>query len=81
MFGRRGAYVVSVFTHILLCLIGLFGLDQSGIILAYNLFCIIWQRGPETPARNEVEELDVGRGAFGISTAIVVSLALTPMLQ
>jgi hypothetical protein len=81
MFGRRGAYVVSGFTHILLCLIGLIGFDQSGLILTYNLFCIIWQRSPEAPVRNEVEELDIGRGALGISTAILVSLALTPMLQ
>jgi hypothetical protein len=81
MFGRRGAYVVTGFTHIMLCLVGLFGLDQSGIILTYNLFCVIWQRSLETPLRNEVEELDYGRGLFGISTAILVSLSLTPMLE
>lgn len=81
MFGRRGAYVVTSFTHILLCLVGLCGFDQSGIMLVYNLFVILWQRELETPVRNEVEELDLGRGAFGIGTAIVVSLALTPMLQ
>jgi hypothetical protein len=65
----------------MLCLVGLFGLDQSGIILTYNLFCVIWQRTLETPLRNEVEELDFGRGLFGISTAILVSLSLTPMLE
>lgn len=80
MFGRRGAYVVTGFTHILLCLVGLFGFDQAGIILIYNLYAVIWQRKLETPSRNEVEELDLGRGAFGIGAALLVALVLTPML-
>jgi hypothetical protein len=80
MFGRRGAYLVSTFTAVLLCLVGLFGWDSSRILLSYTLFSVLWQRELETPARNEVEELDFGRGAVGIVAALAVALTLCPLL-
>jgi membrane-associated protease RseP (regulator of RpoE activity) len=79
MFGRRGAYVVKTFTTLLLCISGLFGLDQANILLSYALFATIWQRELETPSRNEADELDFGRGLLGIFAALLVGLALIPM--
>lgn len=79
MFGRRGAFVVKLFTTLLLCAAGIFGLDDVNILLTYVLFASIWQRELESPVRNEVDELDFMRGLFGISAAIMVGLTLIPM--
>jgi membrane-associated protease RseP (regulator of RpoE activity) len=79
MFGRRGAYIVKACTSVLLCIFGVFGFDQTSIFLLYVLFANIWQRDLETPAMNEVEELDFGRGVLGIVTCLFVALALLPM--
>jgi hypothetical protein len=79
MFGRRGAFVVKSFAGLLLCFAGLIGFDGANIILSYVLFAVLFQRELETPARNEVEELDFVRGALGICMALVVALALFPM--
>lgn len=78
MFGRRGAYLISTFTAVLLCIVGIFGWDDSRIFLTYTLLTLLWQRELETPARNEVEELDLGRGAVGILAALFVGLTLVP---
>lgn len=80
MFGRRGAYLVKILTTLLLCALGIFGLDEPRIFLAYVLFTMIWQRDLESPALNEVDELDFGRGLVGIVSATVVVLTLFPML-
>ena len=80
MFGRRGAYLVSIITTLLLCVVGLVGLDEQRIFLVYTLFAMIWQREPESPALNEVDELDFPRGLLGIAASIVVFLTLLPML-
>ena len=79
MFGRRGAFVVKLFTTLLLCVAGIVGLDDVNIFLTYVLFASIWQRELETPCRNEVDELDFPRGLVGISGAILVGLVLIPM--
>lgn len=79
MFGRRGTYVVKAFTTVLLCAAGLLGYDNSGTLLNYAIFALTCQTELEAPARNEVDELDFGRGALGIVVAIVVCLALLPM--
>ena len=79
MFGRRGAFIVKSFTALLLVAFGIFGLDDANILLTYVLFALIWQRELETPARNEVEDLDFGRGALAIFMAFVVGLSLFPM--
>ena len=54
--------------------------DDSGIFLSYTLFALLWQRELETPARNEVEELDFLRGGVGILAALFVGLTLIPFL-
>lgn len=79
MFGRRGAFVVKLFTTVILCVAGLFGLDEANILLLYVLFVTIWQRELETPPRNEVDELDIQRGLLAISASILVGLTLIPM--
>ena len=79
MFGRRGAFVVKLFTTLLLCLMGIFGLDDTNLFLVYVLFATIWQRELESPARNEVDELDFPRGLVGIGAALLVGLVLIPM--
>lgn len=80
MFGRRGTYIVKTFTALLLCAAGIFGYDESRILLTYVLYSVLWQRELETPALNEVEELDFGRGAVAITSALLVALALVPMI-
>lgn len=78
MFGRKGAFVIKSFVSLLLCISGLVGLDNSHILLTYLLFAVIWQRELETPAWNEVEEIDLIRGGCGIAMALVVALILLP---
>jgi hypothetical protein len=79
MFGRRGILLVKTLVAAILCSAGLFGLDDSGIILNYVIVMLLWQNEIETPARNEVEELDTVRGSFGIIMAVLVFLILSPM--
>lgn len=79
MFGRRGTAVVKTFMAIILCGSGLFGFDDSGLLLNYILLIVLWQNEIEAPARNEVEELDFGRGCFAIAISIFVVLILLPM--
>jgi hypothetical protein len=79
MFGRRGTAVVKTFTAVALCGSGLFGFDDSRLLLNYVLLTILWQNELEAPARNEVEELDFGRGCFAIAMAVCVVLILLPM--
>jgi hypothetical protein len=78
MFGRRGAFLVKVFTTLLLVAVGIFGFDSEGIFLFYALYTAIWQRELEAPAQDEVTELDFGRGCAGIVTALFVFLTLLP---
>lgn len=80
MFGRRGAFVVKLFTVLLLCVAGLFGLDDMNIFLVYALYVLVFQRELESPARNEVDELDFPRGLVGIAAALAVGLTLIPMI-
>ena len=70
---------MKTFTTAILCLAGIVGFDNAGILLTYVLFAVIWQRELESPARNEVLEVDFLRGASGILMAIFVALALLPM--
>ena len=79
MFGRRGILLVRTLVAAMLCGAGLFGLDDSGILLNYVVIVMLWQNEIETPARNEVEELDFGRGCFGIGMAALVFTILLPM--
>ncbi len=72
--------MVKLFTSLFLCAAGLFGLDESNLFLIYVLFVLIWQRELETPARNEVDELDWSRGLVAIAAALIVGLTLIPML-
>ena len=79
MFGRRGAFVVKLLTTVLLCVAGIFGFDESNLLLVYVVFASIWQRELETPVRNEVDELDFPRGLLAIVTALMVGLVLIPL--
>lgn len=80
MFGRRGAFVVNIFSALLICAAGVFGLDEARTLLIYILFSFLWQRDPETPAINEVEELDFIRGGAAIGAALIVFLTILPIL-
>lgn len=79
MFGRRGILLVRTLVAAILCGAGLVGLDDSGILLNYVIVVLLWQNEIETPARNEVEELDFGRGCFGIGMAALVLTILLPL--
>lgn len=71
--------MVKTFTTLTLCIVGLFGFDESNIFLLYALFTVLWQREPETPALNEVDDLDTTRGLLGIASAVLVALTLFPL--
>jgi hypothetical protein len=79
MFGRSGALLVKTFTTIALCVAGLVGFDDAGVLLNYVLLVVLWQSELEAPARNEVEELDVVRGCTAIVAAVLVVLILWPV--
>jgi hypothetical protein len=79
MFGRRGTLLVKSLTALMLSAAGLFGFDDSGLLLSYVLMIIFWQNEIEAPARNEVEELDFRRGGFAIGMAIFAFLIILPM--
>lgn len=71
--------MVKLFSALLLCLAGLVGLDDTNILLLYVLFVLVYQRELESPARNEVDELDFPRGLVAIGAALMVGLTLIPM--
>ena len=54
--------------------------DAGNILFFYAIFAILWQRNIEGPVKNEVEELDFGRGAVAIFMACTVALVL-PVLR
>lgn len=80
MFGRRGTYIVKTGAALLAVALGIFGLDESRLLLLYLLFTTVWQRELDSPSLNEVDELDLSRGLVAIGTALVVALTLVPML-
>lgn len=80
MCGRRGAYLVKTFTTLLLVAMGLFGLDDSRIILFYVFFAAIWQGELDAPVFNEVDEMDITRGLAAIATILLVCVTLVPVL-
>lgn len=79
LFGRHVAFIINAFTLILLCIAGIFGADNSDVLLIYSLFCVIWQRGLEGPVRNEVQDVDLLRSVVAFAAALVVVLALAPL--
>lgn len=78
-FGRSFARVVQGFFILVLALAGIFGADQTNVLLCYAIFCQFWQKEPEVPCRNEVDELDSIRGFVAIATSFLVLLILTPL--
>jgi hypothetical protein len=79
MFGRSATYLTGSALAILLSIVGLFGADEARILLIYVLFSVSWQSELEPPARNEVEEVDLVRGACGIVTGLIAALILCPL--
>ena len=79
LFGRKWARVISGLSLLILVLSGVFGLDDSNILLSYVLIVTIWQRNPEIPCRNEVDDVDYGRVAVAIAGAMLASLVLLPL--
>lgn len=64
---------------LILVLSGVFGLDESNILLSYVLIVTIWQRSPEIPCLNEVDDIDLGRVAVAIAGAMLAALTLIPL--
>lgn len=78
-FGRSFARVTQGFFILSLAFAGLFGADQTNVLLCYAIFTQFWQKEPEVPCRNEVDELDSLRGFAAIALSVLVLLILTPM--
>lgn len=79
IFGRRGFFLVKTFSVLAICAAGLFGLDNSEILLVYALFVMLWQRELETPALNEIDDLGTARGLAAFPIAVLVALSLLPL--
>jgi hypothetical protein len=79
IFGRRSFFLVKTFSILAICAGGLFGFDNSEILLLYALFVILWQRELETPALNEVDDLSTVRGLAAFPIAVLVALSLIPL--
>jgi membrane-associated protease RseP (regulator of RpoE activity) len=78
-FGRSFSRVVHGSAVLILALSGLFGADQSNILISYALYSQLWQKEPEIPCRNEVDELDAMRGCVAIAMSVFVMLTLIPL--
>lgn len=78
-FGRSFSRVVTGTALVTLVVAGFFGADQANILLSYAIFCQVWQREMEVPCRNEVDELDSGRGFVAIGMSLIVMLTLIPL--
>jgi len=78
-FGRSFSRVAQGFALLLLAISGIFGADESNILLSYALFAQFWQREAEIPCRSEVDELDSLRGFIAIGMSIFVVLTLVPL--
>lgn len=78
-FGRSASRVVQGFALLTLALLGLFGADDSNLFISYALYAQFWQREPEIPCRNEVDELDTVRGFAAIAMSLFVALSLIPL--
>lgn len=79
LFGRKWARVISGLSLVILVLSGLFGLDQANLLLSYTVVVAFWQRNPELPCRNEVDDVEIGRGFVAIAAALLASLILIPL--
>lgn len=79
LFGRRGFFLVKILSVLAICAAGLFGLDNSEILLSYALFVVIWQRELESPALNEVDDLSTARALAAFPIAVLVALSLIPL--
>ena len=78
-FGRSFSRVVQGTTLLVLVLSGIFGADNQDTLLCYAIYTQFFQKEPEIPCRNEVDELDTGRGFIAIATGLIVLLILTPL--
>lgn len=81
VFGRSFSRVVQGFALLILVLSGFFGYDESNLLLSYAIFATLWQKEPEIPCRNEVDELDLTRGLIAIATAFVAVLSIVPIVD
>lgn len=79
LFGRSFATLLHTLTLFVLGAIGLFGGDESNILLFYAMFILFFQREPEIPCQNEVDGIDDFRALFAFGTAVLVGLSLVPM--
>lgn len=80
LFGRSFATLLSTLTLFALAAFGLFGGDESNILLFYALFIFFFQREPEIPCENEVDAIDDFRALVAFGTAVLVGLSLVPMM-
>lgn len=80
MFGRRATYVMSRFVLGLFIVPIFFDTIYASLVFLLYGFCVYNEANRlELPCTNEIEELDFGRGALAISSAVLVFLILVPM--
>lgn len=80
LFGRSFSTLLSTLTLFALAAFGLFGGDESNILLFYALFVFFFQREPEIPCENEVDAIDDFRALVAFGSAFLVGLSLVPMM-
>jgi membrane-associated protease RseP (regulator of RpoE activity) len=75
LFGRRRASRISVFTAVLL---GVGGFSGSVLCLAWGFIILLFRRGEELPAEDEITPLGQGRTLFGWVLLSICILTLLP---
>ena len=78
-FGRSFSRVVQGTTLLVLVLSGFFGADNQDNLLCYAIYAQFFQKEPEIPCRNEVDELNTIRGFIAIGIWVLVALILVPL--
>jgi hypothetical protein len=76
LFGRAFKISVATLAQIAILFLGSFG--GSDLFLFYFMFCVLFQRGNEIPARNETDKLDLARCFVAGGLYVIAALTLIP---
>ena len=81
LFGRALSRFIQLLTIATLFITNLAGYDSYNIFIYYVLVYIylFQQNETEIPCKNEVDDVDLGRGLFAICMGLFVALCLIPV--
>jgi len=79
IFSRDGADFVTNSIYFIILVAGLFGGDDSSMLLLYCVYAFAFQRETEIPCRNETDGITDVRAGIAFASAFLVALALIPL--